>query len=271
MVEVMVRGFPWARVLFVAAVAATASAVASTLFGRGVPWWGLGVIAGTLLVAVGGGVFLQGAGLFARPILAARPERSAGRVALTFDDGPDPLHTRAVLDLLDAHDQRATFFVIGERAARHPELLDEIVGRGHALGNHSFAHSHATPFAPPRRLTDELQRTQQLLARAAGWPPRWFRPPVGLLSPRVAEAAERAGLELVGWTATARDGIATRVEDATARLVRALRPGAILVLHDGTAGRPSIAAAVLPGLFEAMAERGLRSVTLDELLTEMRG
>lgn len=261
----MIRGFPWARVLFAAAALATVACVA---LGRATPWWALGAIAGALLIAVGSGVFLQGAGLFARPILAMRPERAAGRVALTFDDGPHATHTREVLDLLDAHGHRATFFVIGARAAGEPALLDELVARGHRLGNHSFHHSHATPILPVAQLAEELARAQALLSRSGGAAPRWFRAPVGLLSPRVVAAAERAGLELVGWSATARDGVGTTVDEAAARLVRALLPGAILVLHDGAerAERAPIAAAVLARLIPELAARGLRSVTLDELL-----
>jgi peptidoglycan/xylan/chitin deacetylase (PgdA/CDA1 family) len=109
-----------------------------------------------------------------------------------------------------------------------------------------------------------------VLARAAGQPPRWFRPPAGVISPRVASAARRLGLELVLWTATARDGVLTTPKRALARLVRALRPGAILVLHDGSQrpDRAPIAAAVLEPLCDALDARGLRSVTLDELLLE---
>jgi peptidoglycan/xylan/chitin deacetylase (PgdA/CDA1 family) len=120
-----------------------------------------------------------------------------------------------------------------------------------------------------RRLVEDLERAQQLIAHAAGSPTRWFRPPVGLLSPRVVQAAERARLELVGWTATARDGVAgADAARAAARLVRALRPGAILVLHDGAErdDRVPLAATLLPSLLDALEARGLRSVTLDDLL-----
>jgi peptidoglycan/xylan/chitin deacetylase (PgdA/CDA1 family) len=120
------------------------------------------------------------------------------------------------------------------------------------------------------RLTEDLLRAQQLLVRA-GARPRWFRPPVGLLSPRVVAAAQRAGLELVSWTASARDGrAATTPAQASARLCAAARPGAILVLHDAAerGERAPIAPLVLPSLLDALAARGLRSVTLDELFAD---
>jgi peptidoglycan/xylan/chitin deacetylase (PgdA/CDA1 family) len=265
----MVRGFPWARIVFAVAVAGAAGVTASTVAGRFVPWWALGGIAGALLVSVGGGVFLQGAGLFARPILAVEPARAGARLALTFDDGPDPVHTRKILDLLDARGHRATFFVIGTRAAASPDLLSEIARRGHGLANHSWAHAHTTPFLAVERLAADLERAQVLLARAAGAPPRFFRAPVGILSPRVVAAAARARLSLVGWTASARDGVArTTVGAATARLERAIRPGAILVLHDAAerGGRAPIAPEVLARVLDRLDARGLRSVTLDELI-----
>jgi peptidoglycan/xylan/chitin deacetylase (PgdA/CDA1 family) len=265
----VIRGFPWARVSFALAVAGAAALLVRSLGGRDVPWWALGAVAGVLLASVAAGVFLQGAGLFARPLLAVAPERARDRLALTFDDGPHPVHTRAVLDLLEARGHRGTFFVIGARAAADEALLAEIARRGHGLGNHSWAHAHTTPFLAPARLAADLERAQELLARAAGRAPRWFRAPIGILSPRVAEAAGRARLALVGWTATARDGVAgTTVDAAAARLERAIRPGAILVLHDAAerGGREPIAPAVLKRLLDVLEQRGLRSVTLDELV-----
>jgi peptidoglycan-N-acetylglucosamine deacetylase len=252
----MVRGFPWARVLFVVAIAAAGAAPFSG-------WWCWALSLSLLVISVGAGVFLQGAGLFARPILAVSPERAPGKLALTFDDGPDATHTRRVMELLEAHGHRGTFFVIGRRAAEQPEILKELRARGHALGNHSWNHAHTTPFLPPRKLAEELARAQELLGG-----PRWFRPPVGILSPRVVEAAKLAKVTLVGWSANARDGVAATVEAAAARLKPAIRPGAILVLHDAAerGDRTPIAADVLESILKDLSERGLRSVTLDELL-----
>lgn len=264
----MIRGWPWARVLFGAAIAGAIAIVVATAAGRDVPWWAIAADALALVAAIGAGVFLLGSGLFARPILAVAPERARDRVAITFDDGPDATHTPPLLDLLERAGHRATFFVIGKRAEAAPELVAEIVRRGHGLGNHSYAHAHTTPFAHPTRLAADLANAQEVMARA-GARVRFFRPPIGLLSPRVAQAARRIGLTIVGWSATARDGRAsTTAEQAAARLIAAARPGAILVLHDcverGT--RPPVAAAALPRLLDALAARGLRSVTLDELI-----
>jgi peptidoglycan/xylan/chitin deacetylase (PgdA/CDA1 family) len=267
----MIRGWPWARLLFGGAVAATLAVTVCTAAGLMVPWWVLGAIAAALLAALGAGVFLLGSGLFARPILAVAAARAGARVAITFDDGPDEVHTRAVAALLEARGHRGTFFVIGRRAAATPALLEELVRRGHGLGNHSWEHAYTTPFQHPTRLAADLARAQELMARA-GAAVRFFRPPVGLLSPRVVEATRRIGLTIVGWTATARDGRAsTSADAAAARLIAAARPGAILVLHDAVerGGREPVAPAALALLLDALEARGLRSVTLDELIGEL--
>jgi len=229
-------------------------------------WVILGSLVG-LIATLGLGVVLQSSGVFARPLIAARTDRH--ELALTFDDGPDPQVTPAILDALEANGHRGTFFVIGARAAAQRELLASIAARGHGLENHSLRHSPLTNLVAPRGLAEDLMRTSALIEEVTGRRPRWFRPPVGLLSPRVAEAARRAQLDLVAWTANARDGVSSRtVSAAVAHLERHLKPGAILVLHDGRVGDGSgpIALAVLPALLARMELLGLRSVSLDQLL-----
>ena len=261
----LVRGVPWARVGFIVALVGAATLVTLTVRGQEVPWSALVANFVLLLSVVGLGIWLQGGGLFARPILGVAGPSVAGKIALTFDDGPDAIETRRVLALLESRGHRGTFFVIGQRAEAEPALVAELCQRGHGLGNHSFAHAHASPFWSVPRLVADLQRAATVLAAAAGLAPRWYRAPIGIVSPPVARAAKELGLVLVGWTATARDGVAgTAVASAHRRLRRALRPGAILVLHDG--GRAPIAAEVLRLLLDDLDSQKLRSVTLDELL-----
>jgi peptidoglycan/xylan/chitin deacetylase (PgdA/CDA1 family) len=270
MVSFVIRGFPWARWLFGAGALATVALLAAEATGRPMPWWAVVSAALLVLTALGGGIFVMGAGLFARPVLAVDEVRAQGRLALTFDDGPNAEVTRKIAELLESRGHRGTFFPIGRRAGEYLAMLGELVRRGHGLGNHSFSHAHTLPFFGVERLTADLEQAQAVFDKAAGVRPRWFRPPVGILSPRVVAAAKRARLELVGWSGTARDGIDTPVDAAAMRLLRRLKPGAILVLHDGAeqAGRTPIALAVLERVLDEMARRGLRSVTLDELLEE---
>jgi peptidoglycan/xylan/chitin deacetylase (PgdA/CDA1 family) len=220
-----------------------------------------------LLVVLVLGVSSQSSGVFARPLISVRTSRR--ELALTFDDGPDPTTTLAILDALEANGHRGTFFVIGDRAAAHRGLIEAIAARGHGLENHSFRHSYLTNLVAPRGLAEDLMRTSAFIEEVTGRRPRWFRPPVGLLSPRLTQAARRAQLDLVAWTANARDGVAWQtVSRAVARLEPHLRPGAILVLHDGRVGRGGdpIAVSVLTAVLARMETLGLRSVSLDRLL-----
>ena len=172
----MQRGTPWAKALFAASVAGAISAAVASAMGYPVSaWWLVGCAMG-LLIAVGAGVFLMSSGLFARPILGVEPGRSAGRLALTFDDGPDEQHTRAVMDALEARGHTGTFFVIGKRAEEHPALVAEIVRRGHGLGNHTYAHSWMTPAMAVGRLVEDLERAGAVLAQATA--------PLGRPAPR---------------------------------------------------------------------------------------
>ncbi|MFT4267269.1 MAG: polysaccharide deacetylase family protein [Xenophilus sp.] len=195
-----------------------------------------------------------------------------GEVALTIDDGPEPEVTPAVLDLLDAAGQRATFFCIAERVQAHPALAREIVARGHGIQNHTARHRHDFSVLGPRGYAAEISRAQELLAAATGERPTCFRAPAGLRNPFLSPVLHRLGLLLVSWT---RRGFDTREGDAAkvlARLAGGLAAGDILLLHDGhaartAAGRP-VVLEVLPPLLAQLQRQGLRSVTLPQALRE---
>lgn len=194
-----------------------------------------------------------------------------GAVALTIDDGPDPEVTPRVLDLLDAAGTSASFFCIGTRARRHPQLLAEIVRRGHAVENHSEQHRHTFSLLGPRALAREIGAAQATLGELTGSAPRFFRAPAGLRNPFLDPVLHGLDLRLASWT---RRGYDTRECDPVrvqTRLLRGLGAGDILLLHDGHAartadGRP-VALAVLPPLLAALAAAGLRCVTLRSTLT----
>lgn len=231
--------------------------------GLGPPLLALGLFAGVVLV----GNFWLGSGVFAQVLLAGPPEQP--RIALTFDDGPDPHTTPQVLAELARHGVRATFFVIGARAQAHPDLLRAMAAAGHQIENHSLHHAWTTAFLRQARIERELAQTQQLIARATGRVPSWFRPPIGILSPPIAAAAQTLGLRLCGWSGKSRDGWATTEHGAALRrLQRALRPGAILLLHDASerGSRPTLAPALLRELLPQLSAHGLHAVTLDELV-----
>lgn len=191
-------------------------------------------------------------------------------LALTFDDGPDPGTTPRVLDLLKASSTRATFFVIGEKAQRFPDLIRRMADEGHSIGVHSWSHDRLFAFRSAQTVAADSLRCVALVEALTGQRPLWVRPPVGQASPSTFRGFEKAGLSFVAWSARGRDGLrGTSVESWLDRIERGLQPGAILLLHDawerGGGGAPA-GVLGLSELLRSIAELGLTPVTVDELL-----
>jgi len=156
-------------------------------------------------------------------------------VWLTIDDGPSA-QTRAILDLLDARGAKATFFLVGERAMQRPDEVRELVRRGHGIGNHSASHPSGTFWLlGPKRMRDQIARNQQILHDIAGSAPRWFRAVVGMANPFVSTPLRDLNLARVAWCARGFDAVAANPASVVARIERGLRPGAIVLLHEGAA------------------------------------
>ena len=192
-------------------------------------------------------------------------------IALTIDDGPDASVTPQVLELLDRNAVQATFFCIGERAARYPDLCREIVRRGHAVENHSQHHRHHFALMGYSGFMRELQAAQETLTTITGQRPLFFRAPAGLRNPFLDPVLARLGLQLASWSARGFDTRIGDVERVKSRLLRGLRAGAILALHDGNAARTSdgipVILEVLPTVLAAARAADLRFVTLRHALS----
>jgi len=192
------------------------------------------------------------------------------RVALTFDDGPHPETTRRVLALLAEHGARATFFVVGQKVERYPEVVREIVAAGHELGLHGYTHDRLYSLRGTSYVQDDIARTQRAIEAACGVHTKLFRPPVGFVGHLIAIAAERAGVDLVAWSARGLDGWSgARAERVLPRLVRNLRDGAIVMLHDASEREAFVPVSLelLPDLLAHLRQRGLSAVTVTELLS----
>ena len=178
-------------------------------------------------------------------------------VWLTIDDGPDEQDTPRILDLLDRHGARATFFVIGENAARLPHLVTEMVRRGHDIGHHTHTHPARSFWcASQKRLAAELDGALGVL-ESLKIRPRLFRPPVGIKHFLLAEALARRGLQCVGWSVRSGDCRTKSPEDLVDGMVRHLRPGAIILLHEGPCVPQSVRIKGIALLLEAIAARKL--------------
>ncbi len=162
-----------------------------------------------------------------------RFETALPEIWLTIDDGPDPSDTPRILDLLERHGARATFFLIGERARRHPELVTAIIRRGHQVGHHTQTHPAGTFWcASPARVRAELDEGLFSL-RQAGADPRWFRPPVGIKNVFLGRSLNERGLQCVGWSVRSLDTLSREPERVAARVMRSVKPGSIVLVHEG--------------------------------------
>jgi len=202
---------------------------------------------------------LLGENIIRLPDAAAR----RGEIAVTFDDGPHPEVTPKVLDILDSYGAKASFFCVGDRAAAHPDIVREIVRRGHTIENHSMRHSGYFGFYGPVALRREIGSAQSLLGDIAGRPPHFFRAPMGIRNPMLDPVVARMGLHYISWTRRGFDTVARDPAAVLERLTDGLAAGDILLLHDRPTvhGEP-IVLTVLPALMAKISVATLRPVSL---------
>lgn len=206
--------------------------------------------------------------------LSRLPEAAArrGLVALTFDDGPDPVVTPRILDLLDRDGAKASFFCIGNQVAAHPEIVRDIVRRGHSVENHSYSHPYGFACYGTAALRREVEAAQQVISTISGRPATFFRAPMGLRSPLLDLAMTGTGLRYTSWTRRGFDGVNRDPIRILRRLTSGLAAGDVLLLHDGRSPRMSggeaVVLAVLPALLHHLRSRGLTSVSLPMALDE---
>lgn len=197
-----------------------------------------------------------------------RGPRGSKLLALTFDDGPDPAYTPKVLEVLEAVGVRATFFVVGKRAARAPGLVREMAAAGHEIENHSWSHSSLW-LCGPRRTAREISSVQELVADLTGRAPRFFRPPWGMVNLALFPTLRRLGMRCVLWSDQPEGLRAVAPDEIATRVVRSAAPGAIVDLHDaeGVRGAPGRLLEALPRMLEGLHAAGYACVSLTELLS----
>lgn len=256
---------PAARIsLYVASIGALAVLARSLVF-EPIPLWLAGILFSGYLALVLFGVFFLRLQMFVDVFY--RGGKDDDGVALTFDDGPSPVTTPKILDELDRAGAKATFFVIGRKAERHPEIIADIVQRGHAVGIHGFAHDRLFSLRSLAYVRDDLRRARDLLERLTGTRPTLFRPPIGHSNARIARVVRELDLTVVGWTIRALDGIGgARPESVERRVIPRLRDGEVVLLHDAAEREDFVPASIaaLPRILEAMESRNLRGVRVGD-------
>lgn len=187
---------------------------------------------------------------------------SENNISITFDDGPNPVFTPKILDLLEKHKAKATFFLIGKNAEQHPDLVRRIIKEGHTIGNHSYSHSKNFGFFSTGRITADLKKADEVLNSITSKKLKLFRPPFGVTNPNIKRALRRMGYHSIGWSKRSFDTANISEERILSRITSKLRKGDIILLHD--TGPKSVV--VLERLLLFLWSHELQSVPVDRLL-----
>ncbi len=192
-------------------------------------------------------------------------------VALTFDDGPDPLYTPAILDILAQHNVKATFFVVGRHVELYPDIARRIVAEGHDIGNHTYSHRSLIPLGTERVL-EEIIRCEEIIEAVTGERPYLFRPPRGVYSQAVREILNERQYTLALWSISSQDWRESSSRIITQNILQSVCGGDILLFHDSgniisaQGGNRYNTVSALPVILAGLEEKGLIPVTMSEML-----
>jgi peptidoglycan/xylan/chitin deacetylase (PgdA/CDA1 family) len=206
-----------------------------------------------------GSYFIQW-NFFLQSIHAGSPQEKS--IALTFDDGPAGEKTARLLDVLKDNHAEAAFFCIGKNVENNHQLLKRIPAEGHMIGNHSYSHHRFFDLFSSRKMLEELNATREICRRITGLSPRFFRPPYGVTNPNLKKAVLQGGFISIGWSVRSLDTVIQQEERLLRKILKAIRPGAIVLLHDTS----DTTLAILPQLLATIRSRGYSIVRLDKML-----
>jgi peptidoglycan/xylan/chitin deacetylase (PgdA/CDA1 family) len=187
-------------------------------------------------------------------------------VALTYDDGPHPVYTRQILDILDKYHVKATFFMIGRLMEQYPDIVNDVLKRGHVIANHTYTHPGNIESDTSAQVIRELEQCEQVIERMTGRRANFFRPPRGLIDSTVFSIAQDEGYQTILWTVSADHHDAPTPELMAQRVLKLNRPGGIILAHDGTFPTRWKDVAATPLIIEGLKKQGYRFVTIPELL-----
>jgi peptidoglycan-N-acetylglucosamine deacetylase len=187
-------------------------------------------------------------------------------VCLTFDDGPDPVYTQKILDILADYHVTATFFVVGKSAQEHPHLVEQMLKAGHSIGNHSYNHCHPWMISS-KSARQEVTHATSVIKMITGSAPRWFRPPFGRLRPAMRNQAHAEQMATVLWNHSIIDWGPLGTEAGVAKRLKQIKAGDIVLMHDGKreSNHPNIIIQYLPGFLQLLQEKSLSICSLDDV------
>lgn len=223
--------------------------------------WGIGLLSVVYLATIIYGSFTLEAGLYVKAICQTRQQNNT--FTLTFDDGPDPVYTLPILSILEKHKAHAVFFCIGHKIETHPNLVAQIIEKGHIIGNHSYSHTASHGFLGNTAIETEIEKTEHLITKIAGHSYKLYRPPFGVTNPQIANAINKYGLKLVGWNIRSFDTVAKNPEAIMER-IKEVKAGDIILLHDTIA----FTASLLDDFLALTTSKGLRASLSTELMNK---
>ncbi|MFO7264214.1 MAG: polysaccharide deacetylase family protein [Bacillota bacterium] len=192
---------------------------------------------------------------------------SKRQVALTFDDAPDDTFTPQILDVLQREGVKATFFVVGNRAEAHPDIMERIVREGHAVGNHSYNHANL-PKLTDEQFREQIRKTDEIIRRFTGYTPRMVRPPYGEISEEQIKWLASQHKTVVNWNVDSLDWKGLTAEQVATNVLGHVHPGSIVLMHSGGGIGEDLSGTVnaLPLIIRTLREAGIEMVTVPELL-----
>lgn len=217
------------------------------------------LVVGFLLFAVYASVSIS-AGVYIKAFCRAKSSSKA--IALTFDDGPDPVWTPKVLEVLKRYNIKATFFCIGEKVDKHPHLVKQLMDQGHLVGNHTYYHTSFFPLLKKKKMIAELQRCDDVIKNITREHVRLFRPPFGVTNPTISAAVRKLGYKVVGWSIRSFDTVKSEREKVLKRILKKVHAGGVILMHDNLENSDWLVEQVIVHLHE----RGYEIKRLDEFL-----
>jgi peptidoglycan-N-acetylglucosamine deacetylase len=222
-------------------------------------WWILVPLLGFYLVVLAAGsVFIRSNFYLTALCKGSQSEKVA---TLTFDDGPDPVITPKVLAILEKHEIKAGFFIIGKKAKKNGTLLRQMINQNHLVGMHSYKHGFFFDFYGKRDMEQDLLKTEDAVTCIAGKKPVLFRPPYGVTNPTLAKTVKNLDFKVIGWSLRSMDTSIKDAEKVSMRVMRKLHPGAVILMHD----TKDITPEALEKVIILAKEDGYRFIGLDEM------